>query len=217
MVLEWFSGVLDGAGWLCGFRVILVLGGSRWFWCGYRTLNSTCGSSGFHPSPSQTWNPTCPTSPLLGQNLVVTASGSPVAVDVQDEVRGAEGQGEAVPLLVGQAVGEDLSVGLLATPTQVVEPQLAALAAALQLQQPAAPSTAGSEGALLACTWPTVEPRPFTHPDDASAAPLVSLITDTCPSPVHPIIPHLSISSSLRSTSVHPFIFSPIICSSFPS
>lgn len=60
----------------------------------------------------------------------------PVAVDVQDDVRGADGHGHLVPLVVGQAVGEHLGVGLLASGA-VVKTHLAALAAALQLQEPA--------------------------------------------------------------------------------
>lgn len=72
---------------------------------------------------------------------------SPVAVDVQDDVRGADGHGHLVPLVVGQAVGEHLGVGLLASGA-VVEAHLAALAAALQLQEP------GGKGRVL-----------FPHPD----------------------------------------------------
>lgn len=64
------------------------------------------------------------------------ASFSPVAVDVQDDVRGADGDGHLVPLVVSQAVGEHLGVGLLASGA-VVKTHLAALAAALQLQEPA--------------------------------------------------------------------------------
>lgn len=64
------------------------------------------------------------------------ASFSPVAVDVQDDMRGADGDGHLVPLVVRQAVGEHLGVGLLASGA-VVETHLAALAAALQLQEPA--------------------------------------------------------------------------------
>lgn len=63
------------------------------------------------------------------------ASFSPVAVDVQDDVRGADGDGHLVPLVVSQAVGEHLGVGLLASGA-VVETHLAALATALQLQEP---------------------------------------------------------------------------------
>lgn len=64
------------------------------------------------------------------------ASVSPVAVDVQNDVRGADGQGHLVPLVVGQAVREHLGVGLL-TSGAVVQTHFAALAAALQLQEPA--------------------------------------------------------------------------------
>lgn len=64
------------------------------------------------------------------------ASSSPVAVDMQDDVRGADGDGHLVPLVVGQAVGKHLGVGLLASGA-VVKTHLAALAAALQLKEPA--------------------------------------------------------------------------------
>lgn len=63
---------------------------------------------------------------------------SPVAVHVQYDVRGADGHGHLVPLVVGQAVGEHLGVGLLASGA-VVKTHLAPLAAALQLQEPAEP------------------------------------------------------------------------------
>lgn len=63
-------------------------------------------------------------------------SSSPVAVDVQYDVRGADGDGHLVPLVISQAVGEHLGVGLLASGA-VVKTHLAALAAALQLQEPA--------------------------------------------------------------------------------
>lgn len=61
---------------------------------------------------------------------------SPVAVHVQYDVRGADGDGHLVPLVISQAVGEHLGVGLLASGA-VVKTHLAALAAALQLQEPA--------------------------------------------------------------------------------
>lgn len=71
---------------------------------------------------------------LIEQNQLVGSS--PVAVDVQYDVRGADGDGHLVPLAVSQAVGEHLCVGLLASGA-VVKTHLAALAAALQLQEPA--------------------------------------------------------------------------------
>lgn len=61
---------------------------------------------------------------------------SPVAVHVQYDVRGADSDGHLVPLVISQAVGEHLCVGLLASGA-VVKTHLAALAAALQLQEPA--------------------------------------------------------------------------------
>lgn len=80
-------------------------------------------------------------SVVMGSSEVVSRGHSPVAVDVQQDMRGADSQCQPVPLLVGQAVGKDLGVGLLA-PTLVVQPQLAALPAALQLQEPARRQTA---------------------------------------------------------------------------
>lgn len=85
-----------------------------------RSVESGCISAAFQPHQTLRRGP---------------ASVSPVAVDVQDDVRGADGHGHLVPLVVGQAVGEHLGVGLLASGA-VVEAHLAALAAALQLQEP---------------------------------------------------------------------------------
>lgn len=51
-------------------------------------------------------------------------------------MRGADGHRHLVPLVISQAVREHLSVGLLAFGT-VVQTHLTALAAALQLQEPA--------------------------------------------------------------------------------
>lgn len=51
-------------------------------------------------------------------------------------MRGADSDGHLVPLVISQAVGEHLSVGLLAFGT-IVKAHLAALATALQLQEPA--------------------------------------------------------------------------------
>lgn len=51
-------------------------------------------------------------------------------------MRGADGNRHLVPLVIGQAVGEHLGVGLLAFGA-IVKTHLAALPAALQLQEPA--------------------------------------------------------------------------------
>lgn len=75
---------------------------------------------------------------VLGTSGVAPSGHSPVAVDMQQDVRGADSQCQPVPLLVGQAVWEDLGVGLL-SPTLVVQPQFTALPTALQLQEPARP------------------------------------------------------------------------------
>lgn len=72
-------------------------------------------------------------------------------------MRGADGDGHLVPLAVGQAVGEHLGVGLPASGA-VVKTHLAALAAALQLQEPA-----GGRAAALIIPAPAVLFFPATN------------------------------------------------------
>ncbi len=60
----------------------------------------------------------------------------PVAVNVQYHMRGTDGHRDLVPLVISQAVRENLSVRLLALGA-IVKTHLTALAAALKLQKPA--------------------------------------------------------------------------------